>query len=46
MFDLFHALARDFDLSRRRLLRLLDERVPHHDAAADYRAEEHPSDSA
>ena len=44
MFDLFHTLARDFDLPRRRRPGLLDERVQHHDAAADQRAEEDPSD--
>ena len=42
MFDLFHALARQFDFTRRRLLSLLDERVKHHDATTDQGAEEDP----
>jgi hypothetical protein len=33
MLDLLHALARDLNLSLRRLLRLFDERVQHHHAA-------------
>ena len=43
MPDLFHALARDFNHPWGCLLSFLDERVKHHDATADQRAEEDPS---
>ena len=43
MFDLFHALARYFNLPWRCLLSLLDERVKHHDATTNQSAEEDPS---
>ena len=43
MFDLSHALARNFNLPRGGLLRLLDERVKHHDATTNQGAEEDPS---
>ena len=43
MFDLFHALARYFNLPCGCLLSLLDERVKHHDATTNQGAEEDPS---